>query len=103
MKNFVMISLMVFSFQSVKAANLGDVTMKINPALVQVSLGEREVSVGDRVAIFKKTCTGGGKTPLCKKERVGGGSVARVLNEHYSEIKLDSGVHASEGYVVERE
>lgn len=100
---FFMTTLLVFSFTGVRAANPASVTMKIDPVLIQVNLGEREVSVGDRVAIFKRTCTGGGKTPLCKKERVGGGSVARVLNDHYSEIKLDSGVHASEGYLVERE
>lgn len=103
MKYHVILLACLFSQAGFAATKSGKVTMKINPSLVQVDLGERDVVIGDRVAVFKKTCSVGGKNPVCTKERVGGGSVSRVLNEVYSEVQLDGGVRAGEGYVVERQ
>lgn len=80
----------------------GDVTMKINHSHGLVSLGEYQVTTGDRVAFFKKTCVGP-KLPVCKMEKVGGGHVVRVLNENYSEIETDAGVTFKEGYIVNKE
>lgn len=101
-KRILIITFLLLMVNFAQAAKPGTITLKINPALVQVNLGEGDVAVGDRVVIYKKICSGG-RTQTCKKKRVGEGSVARVLNEKYSEIKLDAGVHASEGFLIERE
>lgn len=103
MKCFAIVFLACVPLLSSAATKSGTITLKLNPSLIQVSLGDRDVVVGDRVSVFKKDCRGGGKNPLCTIERVGGGAVSRVLNETYSEIQLDSGVHVSEGYIVERQ
>ena len=73
----------------------------------QVCLGDHEVKVGDRVALFKMVCrgwaTGKASAPACSKERVGEGTVTRTLNEHMSIIKVDPNVPFKEGTIVEKE
>ena len=99
---FIFLFAMTIMASIAQAAKTGTVTFRIDSALVQANLGAKDVSVGDRVAIYKRTCVGG-RTQTCTKDRIGGGSVARVLDERYSEIKLDSGVHVGEGFLIERE
>lgn len=79
----------------------GDVTMKIDPSHGLISFGEHKVSPGDRVVLYKKTCAGS-KLPVCRSEKIGGGHVVRVLNESYSEVETDNGVHFQVGYTVEK-
>ena len=81
------------------AAVQGDITMKINTIRAQTNLGSYDVTLGDRVAIYKKTCQGA-KVPVCRYNRVGNGVVARVLNDQYSEVVVDRGVRFGEGYVI---
>lgn len=90
----------------------------------QVCLGKREVRVGDRVTLFRLECErvpvpvsigsiynprAGSFPPrppdytVCRKERVGGGIVTRLLDEHMSIVKVDPGVLFEKGTVVEKE
>lgn len=105
MKNYiasVLLLTMINVSTGAQAATPAVITVKINHALVEVNLGDRDVSVGDRVAVYKKTCPGG-RGQICTKERVGAGTVARVLDDQYSEVNLDPGVQVREGYTIERE
>lgn len=86
----------------------GSVATKINDNTGIACLGNNEVKEGDTLAIFKNECTTptrasleGGGTPVCKKVSVGAATVSKLLNEHYSEFKLDSSTHFEEGYVLE--
>ena len=84
----------------------GTVAMKVNDEEGHVCMGDGEVKVGDRVAIFKSICnplraTQGG-TGGCLKEKLGEGTVVRTLNEHYSVVKVNPGVTFEEGAIVER-
>ncbi|MFM6927179.1 MAG: hypothetical protein ACKOX6_01870 [Bdellovibrio sp.] len=97
MRTLILIS--VFIPWQIFAAIQGDITMKINTIRAQTNLGSYDVSLGDRVAVYKKTCRGA-KVPVCRYDRVGNGVVARVLNEQYSEVVMDRGVPFDEGYVV---
>ncbi|MGE5086840.1 MAG: hypothetical protein ACM3MG_11105 [Bacillota bacterium] len=97
MRTLILVGLLVSS--QIFAAVQGDITMKINTIRAQTNLGSYDVSLGDRVAIYKKSCSGA-KVPVCRYDRVGNGVVARVLNDQYSEIVMDRGVPFDEGYVV---
>jgi hypothetical protein len=84
--------------------------MKGDDGEAHVCMGDKEVKAGDRVALFKNVCTGragGGKggtgNRSCQKVKLGEGTVERTLNEHYSVVKVDSGVQFEEGTVVEKE
>lgn len=91
----------------------GSVAMKASDDEAHVCMGEKEVKEGDTVALFKNVCTspkgGGGRGDRggdgfggCKKVRLGEGNVERVLNEHYSVVKVNPGVQFEEGNIVEK-
>lgn len=86
----------------------GSVALKENNQEAHVCLGDKEVKAGDRVALFKNQCTGtssgksGNDGPVCKKVKLGEGVVTKTLNEHYSNIRVDSGVSFDEGTIVEK-
>lgn len=92
------VAIALWSIETIGAVQ-GDVTMKINSTHGLVNVGEAKVSPGDRVTFFKKQCVGG-KLPVCKIEKVGGGRIVRVLNENYSEVETDTGVPFHEGYII---
>ncbi|MBO9666359.1 MAG: hypothetical protein J7501_06050, partial [Bdellovibrio sp.] len=77
---FLVLTFFVWS-HSVFAAVQGDITMKINTIRAQTNLGSYDVTLGDRVAVYKKTCSGA-KLPVCRYTKVGNGVVARVLNDN---------------------
>ncbi len=85
----------------------GSVAMKANDEEAHVCMGDKEVKAGDRVALYKNQCTPGagksGAAEPCRKVKIGEGTVERVLNEHYSVVKVDPGVQFEEGTVVEKE
>lgn len=96
----------------------GSIVAKESDEAAQVCLGNREVKAGDRVALFKTTCRASdfsrastgqqrfreASAPFaCSKERIGGGTVSRALDEHMSIVKVDSGVPFKEGMIVEKE
>ena len=84
----------------------GSVAMKESVNEAHVCLGEGEVKVGDRVALYKNVCTGGGKSrgegAGCTKKLLGNGIVEETLNNHYSVVKVDPGVQFEEGTLVEK-
>ena len=90
----------------------GSVAMKVSDNEAHVCMGDQDVKAGDRVTLFKNVCTGGkgggarsglGDTGSCKKEKLGEGSVERILNEHYSVVKVNPGVQFEEGNIVEKQ
>lgn len=90
----------------------GSVAMKASGDEAHVCMGDNEVKAGDKVALFKNVCTGAGSggrsgdrsdSRSCKKVKLGDGVVERTLNEHYSVVKVDSGVQFEEGTVVEKQ
>lgn len=88
----------------------GSVAMKANNREAHVCLGENEVKVGDRVAAYRNECKQaidlgerGSRGVSCKLERIGGGKVVSLLNDHYSTVEFDEGVPFNEGTVVQKE
>ncbi len=89
----------------------GSVAMKISNEEAHVCMGHNEVQAGDKVVLFKNVCAApqsvgksdGGSFSGCQKIKLGGGTVERTLNEHYSVVKVDPGVKFSEGAVVEKQ
>lgn len=105
-KNQISFLMAMLSFAGCAHSTMrGSVAMKDGDE-AHVCLGDKEVKAGDRVALFQNQCTrGGGKVGAadpCHKVKVGGGEVIRTLNEHYSIVKVDSGVPFQEGTVVEK-
>jgi hypothetical protein len=89
----------------------GSVVMKMSPDSAHVCLGHGEVKEGDRVTAYKHVCVNNqtdrssrsNLNPVCKKEKLGSGVVVKTLNDHYSEVKFDSGVQFEEGTSVEKQ
>lgn len=90
----------------------GTVAMKVSDQEAHVCMSDKEVKAGDKVALFKNECTGaraggrsggGGEARSCKKVKVGEGEVERILNEHYSLVRVNPGVAFDEGTMVEKE
>lgn len=96
-----LLAVTMWSIDSLGAVQ-GDITMKINPSRAQVNLGEYQVVRGQRVGVFKKTCSGA-KLPNCKLQRVGSARVTRILNNNYAEVTMDPGTRFREGYIIRRE
>lgn len=106
----------------------GTVAMKIDAETAHVCLGNNDVAVGDKVNFLKNECTkevvfgdanvsGGGRTgdrqgesssnnrveTQCELKKVGEGTVTRLLNNHYSEVKTDSKFRFTETTVVQKQ
>ena len=81
--------------------------MKAQDNEAHVCLGNKEVKVGDRVLLYQNICVRAGRTvgraSPCQKVKIGGGKVIRTLNEHYSVVRVDTGVPFEEGSLVEKE
>lgn len=86
----------------------GTVAMKISENEAHVCLNKDEVKVGDRVTAFYNDCQtrnmGRRKAvgKLCIKTPFGKGTVAKILNDHYSLVKFDDGVKFSESTFIEK-
>ena len=89
----------------------GSVAMKTNDREAHVCLGENDVKVGDRVMAYRNECKQGidrggergSRGVSCKLEKIGGGKVVSLLNDHYSTVEFDEGVPFNEGTVVQKE
>lgn len=90
----------------------GSVVLKHSKEEVDVCIGSNEIQVGDKVAFFETTCVGsiagnhgnghiGGKK--CSKKKVGEGEVIKLVDEHFSTVKLAEDFKVTEGTVVERQ
>ena len=84
----------------------GTVAMKIDEKTAHVCLGEGDVKKGDKVIFYKNQCSSiGGELASdieCDLKILGEGKVARVLNSHYSEIKMNSSFEFEEGTLVQK-
>lgn len=84
----------------------GSVAMKVSENEAHVCLGDNEVKAGDKVTLFRSECdpnSGQGKAGRsCKKIKLGEGTVEKTFNEHYSQVKVNSGVPFEEGTIVEK-
>jgi hypothetical protein len=96
------VSLGAFGCASRHTAMRGSVAMKVTETEAHVCLGKGEVSVDDRVQLFRDVCDRSGKRPVCHRQAVGEGVVTQLLNDHYSVVTFPTGTPFEEGYTVER-
>lgn len=80
----------------------GSVIMKIDPTTAHVCLGTGEVAVNDRVRLYRNVCTPSARRSVCKKEPIADGTVAELLDEHYSVVTFPAGTTFEEGNTIEK-
>lgn len=80
----------------------GKVAMNLQGGESHISLGSKEVSVGDKVGVFRNECEKRGKKSSCSERLVGEGVVTAVLSDRYSAAKFPSGVEVREGDAVKK-
>ena len=91
----------------------GTVAMKTDKKTAHVCLGNNDVKLGDKIDFYSNQCTGytdggrrderGGDTRECKMKILGTGTVTKLLNNHYSEVKTDGSFKLSEGTLVQKQ
>lgn len=87
----------------------GTVAMKTDKSTAHVCLGNNDVKVGEKIDFYTNRCTGGGGTRddggemECEMKVLGTGTVTKLLNSHYSEVKTDGSFKISEGTLVQRQ
>ncbi|MNK12060.1 hypothetical protein D3C87_301160 [compost metagenome] len=97
----VMVFASVGAFCATKSSVRGNVTMKISQTVAQINLGESDLKVGQRLAVFR-ACQGG-RFSVCNGDRVGSAQVTKIFNKKYSEVTMDKDVYFEEGYRVEKD
>jgi len=91
-----------WSCATVQPTNRGGVVMKVDGTEAHIRMSDNAVAVGDRVQFLRQRCTGGGKLTRCHDEATGEGEVVKLLNAHYSVVRVRGGVLFDEGDRVER-
>ncbi len=88
----------------------GTVAMKTGERTAHVCLGDNDVKVGDKLDFYSNYCSGASSTDRedgdfieCKMKILGTGSVTKLLNSHYSEVKTDGRFKISEGTLVQKQ
>ncbi len=87
----------------------GTVAMKTDKKTAHVCLGNSDVKVGDKISFYRNKCTGvgGGRQgdgdSTCEMEVLGTGTVSKLLNSHYSEVKTDGSFKLKEGTLVQKQ
>jgi hypothetical protein len=90
----------------------GTVAMKTDKKTAHVCLGNNDVKIGDKIDFYTNQCTGhsgGGRDEgegdvrECKMEILGTGTVSKILNNHYSEVKTDGSFQLAEGTLVQKQ
>lgn len=74
--------------------------MKIDSAVSHLRMPENSVRVGDQVRFMRKRCSGSGKLIHCDEVLVGEGTIAELLNSHYSVVRVGR-AEVEEGHTVE--
>jgi len=82
--------------------NRGGVVMKIDGTEAHIRMSDNAVAVGDRVQFLRQRCTGNGKVTRCRDEPTGEAEVVKLLNAHYSVVRVRCGVVFDEGDRVGR-
>ena len=84
----------------------GTVALKASESKAFVCLGEDSVKVGDEIIFYSNECSNYGigeySDIQCKMSKVGSGTVSKLLNNHYSEVKTNGNFKFKEGTLVER-
>jgi len=90
----------------------GTVAMKTNNKTAHVCLGNNDVRIGEKLDFYKNICVGGGGGGSsregvgegeCSMRILGTGTVTKLLNSHYSEVKTDGSFAISEGTLVQKQ
>lgn len=90
----------------------GTVAMKTDKKTAHVCLGNNDVKIGDKIDFYTNQCTGhtgggreegGGGVRECKMKVLGTGTVSKLLNSHYSEVKTDGSFKLAEGTLVQKQ
>ena len=87
----------------------GTVAMKTDKQTAHVCLGNNDVKVGEKLDFYTNKCTGisGGTEDIdprdCEMKILGSGTVTKLLNSHYSEVKTDGSFNLTEGTLVQRQ
>lgn len=91
--------------------NRGTVAIVHSKTEADVCIGSTEVKEGDPVSIYKSVCKRRNPSDVhpsrstmvsCKKVKLGGAKVSRVLDEHYSTIEVSDGTPLAEGLIIEK-
>jgi hypothetical protein len=105
--NHALILTILLLFSSCAHRMVGTVAMKVNEREAHVCLNKDEVKVGERLIAYYNKCENENNdfpdrlgTP-CVKTKLGGATVKKILNNHYSLVEFDEGVKFSEGTFVE--
>ena len=86
----------------------GTVAMKTNNKTAHVCLGENDVKIGDTLEFYTNRCTatGGaredGDIRECELKILGTGTVTKLLNNHYSEVRASGSFKFKEGTLVQK-
>ena len=85
----------------------GTVAMKTQADTAHICLGDNDVKVGDKLDFYTNECSGVGGVEAdgvreCEMKVLGTGTVTKLLNSHYSEVKTDGGFKFSEGTLVQK-
>ncbi|MBK24592.1 MAG: hypothetical protein CME70_11410 [Halobacteriovorax sp.] len=111
MKSLIAITLAVLILNGCAHSFMrGTVAMKMDKKTAHVCLGNNDVKVGDKIDFFHNLCSGanaGGKEEAgdvrsCEMKILGTGTVTKLLNAHYSEVKTDSNFKLTEGTMVQK-
>lgn len=87
----------------------GTVAMKTDEKTAHVCLGNNDVKIGEKLDFYTNYCTGtsGGREEIgdreCTMKVLGTGTVTKLLNSHYSEVKTDGSFTISEGTLVQKQ
>ena len=108
MKNLILITFFSLILSSC-AHNFmrGTVAMKMDKNTAHVCLGDHDVKKGDKVIFYNNRCDRNdtreeGVGALCQMEKIGVGSVSKILNSHYSEVKIEGDFNFFEGTLVQK-
>lgn len=107
----LLIFILVLAFGCSTQNSTAKVKMKIDNKTAHVTLGSSSVQIGDKVNLYKQKCEGysgiinlsGAETPKCDLKLVGTGTVSRLFNEKYSEIKTDGSFKIEKGILVQKQ
>ena len=83
----------------------GTVAMKTDNRTGHICLGKNDVKIGEKIRFYRNDCRGGGGEfgdAGCGMTILGTGTITRVLNDHYSEVKTDKPFKFGEGTLVEK-
>jgi len=122
MNKILLLSTLIFLSSCAHSFMRGTVAKKISPKKAIVCLGENDVKIGDFIKFEQSECSSGGTNNItmhelatlggspvhtgygqaqCELIYLGRGQVIKLINSHYSIVKIDSDFEFSESTQVE--